>query len=376
LNHRRTGLVAALAAFTIGASAASCQIVAGLDGNFRAAPAAGTGGAGGDAGAPDAGPAGCVLATYPDPPGGVDDGTDIGTIDVAIHTVDLGDMGTIPGYDLDATCTCTDDAGPTCAGRSTQAGLYCDAPGGVDNQFAKFVQLIEIPLGAASFSSTGFSAKANAGYWTLLIEIHGYNGLKDDPAVSVALYPCPGLGVTPKWDGTDSWAILDTDVTGLGMPAYASDGAYVAGQTLVASVPSVPMTLAGDKQTFTLTLSGAVLTGKLAQSNGQWRLEQGVLAARLGLTNLFQSLSAYRDTSGMPLCTDAGFLYSTAKTSICTDADILLTATEPKSATCDALSFGMGFSADPALRGPSVPAPTPTPGCPAATDPANDSCGP
>jgi hypothetical protein len=373
LKHRGRLLGAALAALAIGVGAVSCQVVAGLDGNFRAAPV-GTGGAG-DAGAPEAGPAGCQSATYAGPPGGVDDGTTIGPVVVAVHTVNLGDMGTIPGFDLDNVCTCTDDAGPSCAGRSAQAGLYCDAPGGIDNQFAKIVQLIQVPLGAATFSSTAFSNEANAGNWTLLVEIDGYNGMKDDPSVTVSLFPCPGLGVTPKWDGTDSWAVLDTDVDSAGMPVFTSDGAYVSGGTLVASVPGVPITLAGAKETITLTLSSAVLTGQLGQTNGQWRLEQGVLAARLGITNFFQSLSAYRDNQGLPLCTNSGLIYMTAKTSICNDADILLTATDPSSTTCDAVSFGMGFTADPAQRGPSVPAPTPTPGCSPATDPANDSCG-
>jgi hypothetical protein len=373
LNHAGRLVVAALAALAIGAGAASCELVAGLDGNFRAAPDAGPAS---DAGVPDTGPAGCQSATYPDPPGGVDDGVDIGGIVVAIHSVDLGDMVTIPGYDLDQVCTCTADAGPTCVGRSTSAGLYCDAPGGIDNQFAKIVQLIEVPLGAATFSSTAFSNQANLGRWTLLVEIHGYNGQKDDPSFQVALYPCAGLGITPKWDGTDSWAVLDTDVTSTGAPVFQSNGAYVSGQTLVATVPSVPITLAGSKNTITLTLSGAVITGKLVESNGQWRLIQGVLAARLGVADFFKSLSAYRDTTGMPLCTDSGFIYSTAKTSVCNDADILLDGTQPKSAPCDALSFGMGFTADPALRGPQVPPPAPSPGCPPATDPANDSCGP
>ncbi len=140
-------------------------------------------------------------------------------------------------------------------------------------------------------------------------------------------------------------------------------------------MPGVPITFAGDKQTITLTLSAAVLTGELAQANGQWRLVQGVLAARLGVANLFDSLSGYRDDNGLPLCTNSGLIYMSAKTSFCNDADILLNATEPSTTTCDAVSFGMGFTADPALRGPSVPAPTPTPGCSAATDPANDSCG-
>jgi hypothetical protein len=341
--------------------------VAGLDGDFRAAPDAGSADAATD------GPSGCVLATYPDPPGGADDGTDIGTVGVAVHTIDLGDMADTPGYDLDHTCTCTADAGPTCAGYSSSASTYCDAPGGVDNQFAKLVSLIQLAVGVANIGSTALSNKADAGYWTLLVEIKGYNGQADDPAVDVALYPCASLGTQPKWDGTDSWPILATSVNAAGDPLYASQGAYVASHTLVATVPSVPLILAGEKQTITLTLRSAVLTGQLVQSHGQWRLVQGVIAARLGTSDFFQSLSSYRDTSAQPLCTDSAF-FKAAKMAVCNDADILLDENQPRTTPCDAFSFGMGFSADSALLGPKVPVPTPTPGCPAATDPAGTTC--
>jgi hypothetical protein len=380
LKLTRGFLGATLAALLAGAGLASCGVVAGLDGDFRAAPDGGPSGDGGDGpdtgdAAPEGGLPGCAEATYPSPPGGADDGIDVGPLTLAIHTVDLGDMGTTPGYDLDATCTCIDDAGPTCVGRSSKTSLYCDAPGGVDNQFSTIVQLVELPLGTGTFSSSAFSAETTAGNWTLIVEITGYNGLKDDPEVHVALYPCAALGTTALWNGTDSWPVIASSVDTMGAPLYVADGAYVADGTLVATVPSVPITLAGAKSTITLTLSGAVLTGKLVKANTDWRLVQGVLAARLGLASLFDALSSYRDGTGMPLCTNEGFLYPTAKTSICTDADLTLDGTAPKSAPCDAISFGMGFTADPAVKGPVVPVPQSEPGCPAATDPANDSCG-
>ena len=375
-NGRLVGtvLTAGLAA---GVSLASCQMIAGVDGDFRLAPAVGNdAGDAGDASAPDTGPPVCMSATYPDPPSGMDVVEDGGAIVVAVHTVDLGDMNDTPGYDLDHTCTCFGDAGNSCVGRATTPSTYCDGPNGIDDEFGKILNLIEAPLGSSNFGSVAFSTQADQGRWSLLIEITGYNGAHDDPGVSVALYPCPGLGTTPKWDGTDSWPVLDTAVSGTGTPVYVSNGAYVSGQTLVATVPSVPIVLAGTHQTLSLTLSGAVLTGKLVQTQGQWRLVQGVLAARLGLTDFFKTLSSYRNNNGTPLCNDGNFIYQTVKTSICNDADITVDGTLPKSAKCDAVSFGMGFSADPAIRGPNVPVPTPTPGCPAATDPANDSCGP
>ncbi len=98
-------------------------------------------------------PTGCMEATYPDPPGGVDDGIDLMGLVFAIHTIDMGDNGDTPGYDLDSTCTCFDDAGSSCNGASPQLSTYCDATGGIDNQAAKLFQLIELPAGQGLFGS-------------------------------------------------------------------------------------------------------------------------------------------------------------------------------------------------------------------------------
>jgi hypothetical protein len=378
----RAGLIVPLLA---AAAAASCQIVAGVDGNFTLAPpdaghdtGVGAGGAATDGGPPDAppdtGPTGCVSSTYPDPPGGTDDGTDVGPIVVAVHSVDLGDTGgTVPGFDLDHTCTCIDDGGPSCVGSSMMTSLYCDVGGGVDNQFSKFIALAAVALPNSIGSST-FSTTANNGDWSLLLQIDGYNGKADDPAVTVSFLPAAGFGSPPKWDGSDLWPVLQTAFDASGQPLYVSNGAYVAGHTLVATVPTVPITFAGAKSTLTLSLSGAVLVGTLGNTNNVWRL-QATLAARLGQKDLFAALSSYRDRTGAPLCTTSGFVYQTAKTTFCTDPDITLDSTLPPTAPCDAISFGMGVTADPAQVGPKVPVPMPTPGCPAGTDPSDDTCG-
>ena len=112
---------------------------------------------------PETGPPGCMRATYPDPPGGMDDGTALPGLVFAVHSIDLGDNGDTPGYDLDNVCTCFDDAGPSCTGRSPQLSTYCDATGGIDNQAAKLFELIELPLTSALFGSDYFSAKASEG---------------------------------------------------------------------------------------------------------------------------------------------------------------------------------------------------------------------
>ena len=202
--------------------------------------------AGPDATAPETGPPGCVRATYPDPPGGGGDGgASLPTALVfALHSIDLGDGATVPGYDLDNVCTCLFDAGPSCVGRSPQASTYCDVPAGsanqgIDNQAAKLFQLIELPVGPSVFSSSVFSLQADAGHWSLLIRLEGYNGLMDDPQVDLALFPAGGLGKKPGWDGSDVWPVVSTSVDGgTSNPKYRSNGAYVSQGTLVATLPT------------------------------------------------------------------------------------------------------------------------------------------
>jgi hypothetical protein len=363
LRAIRSLLAAPLVAIVV---IAGCQIVAGLDGDFREA----------DAGAADAGAdasSGCASATYPDPPGGKDDGVDIGPVVVAVHSMDIGDMNKVPGYDLDHVCTCTADAGPSCVGRATSPATYCDEPGGVDNQAAKIFKLASLVFGAG-FDSQSFTTKINDGRWSLLIVLTGYNGESDDPSVQVALYPSPGIGAPPLWDGSDSWPILTSSRDAMGNPLFVSKGAYVSNKTLVATVPTAPMTFAGDKQRITIQLSAAVLTGSLTHVLGQWHIANGVLAGRWSLAQTFQSISSYRDDSGNPICTDATASYNPIKKQICSNADILVDDTQPNSTMCDAISLAMGFNADPALIGSSVAPQPPSNACPAATDPANDSC--
>jgi hypothetical protein len=247
----------------------------------------------------------------------------------------------------------------------------------VDNQAAKLFQLIELPIGVGNFGSDYFSAKANDGAWSLLIEVDGYNGMPDDPVVHVSLYPSKGL-TAPKWDGSDKWPVTAGSESvgdgGVLVPSFTSNGAYVSNNVLVATIPTSVITLAGSgPDVISITLSAGVITGTLKSVGGVWTLRGGVIAARWSLKDVFRALSTYRDNNGQPICTGTPS-YSIAKGAICNDADILVDGTQPKSAPCDALSIGLGFNADVALKGPIADAGAVTDGCPAATDPASDSC--
>lgn len=360
--------IAALLAAAVGPVA--CQMVAGLDGDFTKAPETQE-----DAGADaaEAGPTGCAHATYPDPPAGASDGPDLPPIVLAARTLELGEaLPTPPGYDLDGVCTCFADAGPTC----TSKNQHCDAPGGIDSASARFFNLVQFATGAENFSSAALSAKIEAGTFSLIVRVTKYDGKPDDPRVLVAIYPSPGAPVPPAWDGHDAWTIQGTSVSNddPDQPVYKSDGAYVSNGVLVAALPSIEMTLGSAEDAMTLHLTGGVLTGRLDERAAGWTLTDGIIAARWRIEDVFRGLSTYRDNNGKPICTDATLAYANAKATLCNGLDVLADPSGAKTLPCDALSIGLGFTANEAIIGSVDPPPMPLPGCPPETDPINDKC--
>ncbi len=421
------GLLVAGACLVATMAVAGCEAIAGLGGDFHAATSnpsssgsggssthasssssGGHGGAGGTGGGvtdagdagdasdasdatdgaePDGGDGGdasdgaggaCVGKTYPDPPVG-NDSPGGAEFTVAIHSIDLGESGTNPGYDLDHRCTCTGNEGPTC----TSSLQHCDEPQGVDNGMLGFVKLVQFAV--PSFASDKLSSRADQGYWTMLARVKGYNGLPDDPSVTVEFFTTDGLDFSgldaaarpaPLWDGTDHWEVLSDSVgdAGTDSPRYVAPGAYVAGGVLVAAIPSVALLVSGQSGSqVPLKLTNAVITGTLVPKNGTYGVTGGTVAGRVAVPDMFHILAGLRDPAGNPICTNS-LGYTQVKQSVCDGRDILLDGNLPKTFPCDSISVGIGYTADPANLGKLVDPPVATAGCPAADDPANDTC--
>jgi hypothetical protein len=362
-----------LALAFLGVSTCTAALLAGFSGcvlpSFTLAPDGGHE----DSGPPPPPPCGF---TYPDPPGGMDDpSSDLPPIVIAMKTIDLGDLTGTPGYDLDHVCTCIEDAGPSCVGASLVATQYCDADGGVDNSAAKLFQLLQ--TGGVAVDSLTFSNQIKSGGWTLLVRISGYNGKADDPKVDVDVFPSPGLGGMPTWDGNDAWPISATSVgddAGVSVPKYHANGAYVTKNTLVATMPTAEILFRGGTK-LDLKFSAGVITGTLESAGGIWSIKNGTLAARWPIAEVLRSIGSYRDNNDMPFCIDKNALaWAIAKPAICRAADILIDGTQPKSSPCDAISMGIGFSTGPAALGPIVDGGGVSDGCAPSGDPANATC--
>ena len=313
---------------------------------------------------------------------------------VAVRTFDFGeeyegDAGLVParatGYDLDATCT-GQGQGPSCAvppwGRPVN-----DGPGGRDN--AVGVLIADITRRIVDFGSASYNRQIAAGRVSLLFRISGYNGTADDDQVTVSAYsPAPldafGGRSLPLWDGTDVWPIASTSVTNSdpNKPRFVDQNGYVRGGLLVASLArgTFPMSSGIARNVvieIDISLVGVFVTGKLVSNNGEWGLEDGQIAGRWPVQDLVAQLSQFPDpldaSLTLPLCTRS-LSYPLFRDIVCKFVDIHTQFASPAT-PCDALSIGVAFTASPARLGNVFELQPRTPGCPADSDPANDSCG-
>ncbi|MEZ4440586.1 MAG: hypothetical protein R3B72_15920 [Polyangiaceae bacterium] len=410
----RVLLLSALSAGVFVASlAASCAIPGfdqvdgagggGATGSGGAGSTGGTSSTGGNAGAGGAGACGSVEP--PGPPSTTDPGSDVEIV-VALRSMDFGETldtqeGPTVGVNLDKECTC-DGGEPTC---STVGSMPedCDGPGGRDNAVARFFNNLNL-FESEAFSSEVQSQKAEAGDFSMLFRITGYNGQANDQQVTVAIYSSPGFSSNPclpnpapQWDGSDEWPV---DVTSLNPPMgaggnmgagggcgaagpaepgydvldarFSSDLGYVTNHVLVANLPDSELVFSSKLSADPITLVGGFVMGTLVNEGQGWALRGALLTGRWPLSEIF-SLIGSVESAGMPLCTD-NLLYPPIKTVLCNYPDITASVAGPAT-PCDSLSFGMAFEAEPAKLGIAVPPDPPTVAeCPPGTDPADDGC--
>jgi hypothetical protein len=302
---------------------------------------------------------------------------------VAMRSVDLREgAGASPvGFDLDKTCSCQGE--PSSCREASKTPL-CDLDEGIDNAATGLFRLIQTAVGGTDkFGSSFFSGEANTGIWSILMRVRGYNGQADDDQVEFDFYPTAGGvdkpdGGVAAWDGLDSWPISTTalaDGKTVDDAKFKNLQAYVSNHVLVASLPQSSFTLGGTGvNTVTIRLTGGIVTAEIValDAGGTWGLRNGVMAGRWTIPDIFLSLSSFRDNNGAPICR-GNVAYEFGKSTICTGADILSTTGVPSDA-CDALSFGVAFTADPAQLGVAVDPTLPSKFCPDGGDPAGDVC--
>ncbi len=405
------------AAFLLGCTVVACQVIAGIERVDKTDPEIVD--AGNDAIVADSAIPDPCAHVRPPPKPLVDDAPNdkVPDIYLALHHVDLAPSAAnvvAPGFDLDQSCTCDTrrgsafDGGPSCV---TGMKPFCDADGGIDNQIFSFAR------DYAAFIDVDQAANINgriaAGHQTVILVIKDYNGRANDSAVSFGTFSsegmlqgpsCPGSttdsdGFTsPGWCGEDKWTASSSSVdgtNGLFVPKSVGTG-YVTNYEFVvelnnpATVPFAGYRLAlgspvsaGHLVPLDATLNPIdTSTNPAVGSIKYWRVEKAVIAGRIPATDLLAAVGTIITSAAdggpakPPLCTTGTF--AQVKSALCSQIDI----NQNKSldfipgAACDAISIGIGLTADSVRVDTVQPAPATSNVCYPSPDGGGPMAGP
>jgi hypothetical protein len=319
----------------------------------------------------EAAPNPCPELTPPPPPT-VEDPSDAGdqSFVAALHTINVGldpDAGpALLGYDLDHVYTCCDGGPESCKPIVTGA-QHCDTAEGRDNSGGLLLASLA-GLDSQQFNANTISQRLQQGVYSILVQILHYNGTANDKKVTAAIYGSGGIygadggPALAQWNGQDPWTV-DSDFVlsgdgGAGspiLPSHFDPNAYVSGGVLVMAV-DFPLSLgASGTGSLTVSLTGAHITASVAPAGGgAYAFTNGQIAGRWATSQLLSALQSL-NIGPNPVCRGTS-IYNQVKQLICQAADVTGDPTlDNKGATCDALSIGFGFTADPALLGAVTP---------------------
>lgn len=311
---------------------------------------------------------------------------DEGPIVVALRRIDLGttnpaDGGAADtawqtlGFDMDGLCTgssktCGKSDEPACKplqGQTPIDGEYCR-----DNSFGNLATTLTYASSLTSeFGFGTFDCALCSGALNFLVRIQGYNGQQDDDGIDVDFFPAVGLETPLPIDCSANipdtacfrsfmpWNIDRKVVTGANPgdspSTLRATTAFVKSGSLVLFLPDpFPIYFPGDDtiiRPFPITVHQGFITGKLAkQADGTWRVDDGMIGGSTLLTEVLASLEE------IGLC-QGDTNYTVAKGVIENVADVLGSGKLDKNAPCDAVSVGVGFTAQQATLGKAVEAP-------------------
>ncbi|MBS2013407.1 MAG: hypothetical protein JST00_10995 [Deltaproteobacteria bacterium] len=372
--RRRASIVGALLAIAGGFAAAPACGPGAIDDLTRGRPDAGVAPEA-EASAPDASV--CTHATAPERPV-AEDGPSVPNLTFALDDLrfDTGpDPSALPppfGLDLDRTCTCPE--APSCTPRSDAAAAACDFDGGRDNVAGQlFYNVLTVTNRGDAGPLLVLREQIRRGLFTALFLVQGWNGKDDDPNVVASVVQSTGAAedddggrIEPRFEGNDVWKadplslaggenLVGNDCRSVPCVALALDAkAYVTGGVLVSNLDGVQLRLRTGSGPIVVDFIGATLVARITRAGGGGYRLQGEVTGRWPTDRILSSLSGVRDPiTNKSLCPPGNTTtYELVKRLVCDSADL---ANDPirdrSSATCNALSASITFSAVPAVLG-------------------------
>ena len=273
------------------------------------------------------------------------------------------------GFDLDGVCTssstCPEAREVAC--RPVSELPPTDEDECRDNALSGLMAVLrQVPdlSDDLGLSESTFNCELRRGGYNILVRITDYNGEADDPSVRVDWYTssgldaapsgkCPSEQTHPQWTrsarfGVDAreLAAAITDKGHLSASRVSDASAFVRNGYLVSRIPDgAQLRLAGNAKPLrglALVVQKAYWVGRLAKNEADgWTMSDGTFAGRIRVEDLFQSLRQ----AGFCKQSPADTLFESIKSYVESSADVLASGQNDAELKCDALSFGIAFSA-------------------------------
>ena len=286
------------------------------------------------------------------------------------------------GFDLDGVCT----NAPNCKGRrsalpckSLTTQLPFDGEDCRDNTFARLMSMLrripQIADGLGLRDET-INCELWRGSYNILLRITDYDGSSDDASVRVDWYTsnglasepswrCPAPDFTakhPRWASDASWNVDASQLTAAVMepsrlPAsrISDPDAYVRGGYLVSRFAQAALLrFAGDAKPlrgFATPVHHGLWVGRLTRAPGAgWTMDDGLIAGRVRSDDLLRSLRQ----SGVCRSGPAAQFVDGIESYVAENTDLLASGSNAPDQACDAMSFGIAFSAAEVTPGPAT----------------------
>jgi hypothetical protein len=276
------------------------------------------------------------------------------------NTEDWKDLG------IDFDCIATPASGspaPCARVQGTPSATVEDGHAGRDNSFGRniggLVCLLESWNLLKNVEETG-NADLESGSAGLLLIVEGFGGGRDDPLVRVGIVQSDGTRdaaganqTKALWDGNDLWSRVKTGLDANGNPTYFDDAAYVTGGVVVAHLPDgLPIRFETSSGTLEMLLNKSVLMFTLSADNQ--KATEGVVAGVWHTQGAMSAFDSYAAQSG--IC-PSNPNYKVAREALSKSSDIRLDLKPMPALECNAMSLGLGFTAQRAKLGAIVEAP-------------------
>jgi hypothetical protein len=304
------------------------------------------------------------------------------TQNFALHTLQLGDTdrsGSMNqmawqnyGFDVDGKFTTLSSNDVCTRFTGAPSSVQVDGTDGTDNSFGSNILPLVQTVAGNGLDAT-LNNTINSGSFTVMFDI---TGLTSDPmqtntSLSAQLFgggkfvEGDGGAGMPTWTTADNWPVIaqllnnPTSVSGgskIKFPdAFIVNGTWVSG-TPIATL-SLQLTFSG--QSLTLNVHQATITMQHSAAN---KMTNGTIAGVITTSELISSLMAIAGHLSTSLCSGAAF--NSIATQIEQDSDIIHDGSNVMGTPCDAISIGLGFTADQigeptVVAAPTAPSPNP-----------------